>query len=99
MYPESDLVQGTDGFLYGTTVQNGSNTDDAGTVFRIDTLGNVTPLHIFTGADGANPYSRLIQSGDRNFYGTTLNGGTQTLALSSGWARQETHHAPFVHRR
>jgi uncharacterized repeat protein (TIGR03803 family) len=35
----------------------------------------VTTLHSFDNADGANPYSALLQASDGNFYGTTALGG------------------------
>jgi uncharacterized repeat protein (TIGR03803 family) len=72
---ESALVQGSDGNFYGTTALGGDN--HKGTVFKIDSAGNFTTLHSFSGSpnDGANPIAGLIQGSDGNFYGTTALGG------------------------
>ena len=72
---ESALVQGSDGNFYGTTARGGAN--HKGTVFKIDSTGNLTTLHSFSGfpSDGANPIAGLIQGSDGNFYGTTALGG------------------------
>src|SRR5215469_3840376 len=68
------LVRGNDGSFYGTTLYGG--LDDNGTVYRITPDGDFTTLYRFTGgADGANPFSALIQAGDGDFYGTTVTGG------------------------
>jgi len=75
--PEAGLIQGTDGALYGTTLNGGTNS--AGTVFRIGTNGTgYAPLYSFTGTggDGANPLAGLIQGADGALYGTTYYGGT-----------------------
>ena len=73
--PYADLVQASDGNLYGTTEYGGTNDD--GVVFRITTNGTPTPLYSFTGGrDGANPQGGLVQAGDGNLYGTTEDGGT-----------------------
>jgi uncharacterized repeat protein (TIGR03803 family) len=79
--PWAGLVQGSDGYLYGTTQTGGSNLYDYGTVFKISTNGVLTTLHSFTdgsGAipDGATPYGRLVQGSDGFLYGTTEQGGT-----------------------
>jgi len=42
-YPQANLLQGTDGWLYGTTTGGGDS--GAGTVFRISTNGVYTTLH------------------------------------------------------
>jgi uncharacterized repeat protein (TIGR03803 family) len=76
-YSLANLIQATDGNLYGTTSWDGTNL--GGTVFRISPTGNLTVLYNFCAqaecADGAQPYSGLIQGVDGNFYGTTLGGG------------------------
>jgi uncharacterized repeat protein (TIGR03803 family) len=73
--PQAGLVKGTDGNFYGTTEYGGTN--DVGTVFQIGTNGGLTSLYSFTGGnDGANPQAALVQGSDGNFYGTTVNGGT-----------------------
>jgi len=68
------LVQGSDGNLYGTTSQGGTN--GWGTVFKISTNGALTTLYSFTGGnDGSAPEGGLVQGNDGNFYGTTRFGG------------------------
>src|SRR5262249_22120761 len=73
--PLGELVQGADGYLYGTTA--GGGTYAAGTVFKISTSGTLTGLYSFTGNDdGQNPQAGLALGSDGNFYGTTQSGGT-----------------------
>jgi uncharacterized repeat protein (TIGR03803 family) len=68
------LVQGSDGYFYGTTPVGGTN--GYGTVFRISTNGNFTSLYSFSGGnDGHGPRAGLAQGGDGNFYGTTSGYG------------------------
>ncbi len=76
--PEAGLVQGSDGNLYGTTYYGGTNSDYAGTVFRISPSGSgYSVLHSFgSTGDGAMPVAGLVQGSDGNFYGTTEYGGT-----------------------
>jgi uncharacterized repeat protein (TIGR03803 family) len=79
--PEAGLVQGADGYLYGTTVYGGTNND--GTVFKISTNGVPAAFYDFGTVtdtngdplDGANPEAGLVQGADGNFYGTTYGGG------------------------
>ncbi len=73
-YPKGDLVQGSDGLLYGTTVHGGSNNQ--GTIFRVTTNGMLTVLISFDGTNGSHPMAGLLQGSDGNFYGTTAYGGT-----------------------
>lgn len=76
--PFDTLVQGTDGNLYGTTLQGGTSTAcsfGCGTVFKMTPTGTLTSLHSFDSTDGNTPYAGLVQGSDGNFYGTTNGGG------------------------
>lgn len=76
--PESGLVFGTDGNLYGTASLGGAN--GVGTIFSLSTGGAFTLLHTLVRAtDGANPSESLVQATDGDFYGTAQNGG------ADGW--------------
>jgi hypothetical protein len=44
-------------------------------VFKLDTTGNETVLHSFTGPDGQLPFHGLIRDAAGNLYGTTVLGG------------------------
>jgi uncharacterized repeat protein (TIGR03803 family) len=81
------LLQTSDGNFYGTTNVGGDlscnvpalasvNLYGCGVAFKMDPLGNVTVLHVFSGgpSDGSFP-SGLIQGKDGNLYGTTAYGG------------------------
>jgi hypothetical protein len=52
-------------------------------VFRISPSGSYTKLYSFVGplTDGAGPAAGLVQGSDGNFYGTTLQGGSNSAAL------------------
>jgi len=63
----SALIQGSDGYFYGTTAYNVSY----GSVFRMDASGNISYLHIFSDTEGHHPKFGVIQGGDGSFYGTT----------------------------
>ncbi len=78
--PTAELLLGTDGRLYGTTVSGGVNENDEptslGTIFVIDRAGtNFTRLHSFDGTVGSAPSSRLLQLGSDKFLGTVSSGG------------------------
>ncbi|MBK8499122.1 MAG: hypothetical protein IPL52_09955 [Flavobacteriales bacterium] len=70
------LVQGADGWLYGTGSQGGAN-NQSGTLFRYDPVTDVfTKLHDFDGADGGRtPYGGICEADNGWFYGTTYEGG------------------------
>ena len=71
--PAGRLIQGSDGLIYGATVNGGAL--GLGTVFSLDAAGALTMLHEFSGTDGANPNAGLTQGVDGRLYGTTTNGG------------------------
>jgi uncharacterized repeat protein (TIGR03803 family) len=81
--PSAGLFRGTDGNLYGTTYgpcpyedSGCTSASGYGTVFRLATDGSAfTALYNFTGPDGANPQTPVIQGTDGYFYGTTSRGG------------------------
>ena len=77
--PVGTLVEGADGFLYGTAEYGGS--DNYGTVFRtnLSSSATITLAEITGGVAGYYPQSDLIQATDGNFYGTTEQGGTNNL--------------------
>jgi uncharacterized repeat protein (TIGR03803 family) len=70
---DGNLVRDSAGNLYGTTPPGGFN--DFGAVFKIDTQGNDTVLHTFSGSDGKIPYKTLFLDEAENLYGTTYEGG------------------------
>lgn len=75
--PEAGLLEGGDGFLYGTTFAGGNS--NAGCVFRLQPDGGgYTVLKNFTGAggDGANPTAALVAGTNGLLYGTTAGGGS-----------------------
>ena len=74
--PYGGVVLGTNGNLYGTTVNGGAYGD--GTVFEVTPSGMETLLHSFDNndIDGFNPYAGLVTDQKTgNLYGTTINGG------------------------
>jgi uncharacterized repeat protein (TIGR03803 family) len=72
------LIQTSDGSFYGSTAIGGDlvscPADGCGTLFKSDSAGNVTVLHVFHGTDGYIP-TGLVEGSDGMFYGTTLAGG------------------------
>lgn len=79
--PEGDLLQASDGALYGTT-RLGSIAGSTGTIFKITTGGLLTNLHEFAPSEGAEPYAGLIEASDGRFYGTTFGSNAHHLGDS-----------------
>jgi uncharacterized repeat protein (TIGR03803 family) len=73
-FPQTGVLLGRDGNLYGTTKGGGVN---AGTVFKLTPNSVFTTLFSFS--SGISPYAKLIQANDGNFYGTTFNGGVNNF--------------------
>src|SRR5579872_3352807 len=62
------------GNLYGTTYFGGAS--NFGAVFKIDSSGNETILHGFTGGkDGQSPCAPLTRAANGDLYGTAIYGG------------------------
>jgi uncharacterized repeat protein (TIGR03803 family) len=72
--PNSLVVQGNDGFLYGTTRAGGSG--QYGVVYKLSKSGKLTLLHEFglDPNDGILLDAGLVAASDGNFYGTTIDG-------------------------
>jgi uncharacterized repeat protein (TIGR03803 family) len=82
--PVGNLVQDARSDLYGTTALGGSYR--FGTVFKLDSSGHETVLHIFTGAsDGGLPLAGLYLTPSGNLAGTAEVGGLEGGTM--GWAR------------
>jgi uncharacterized repeat protein (TIGR03803 family) len=72
--PVAGVVEGTDGALYGTAANGGTN--DSGGVFKVGKDGNnYANLRLFSGSDGQSPLAGLIRGSDGLLYGTAYAGG------------------------
>jgi uncharacterized repeat protein (TIGR03803 family) len=77
-YTPANVIQASDGNLYGTSESGGTAAD--GNVFRSTLAGAVTSLYSFCAAnsscpDGKFPEASVIQATNGNLYGTTSQGG------------------------
>lgn len=72
--PFCDLMQASDGNLYGMTHGGGSAGD--GTIFKCTLSGILTNIVSLSGSSGSGPYGGLVQASDGNLYGMTEYGGT-----------------------
>ena len=74
--PVANLLEGSDGYLYGTTREGG--VSGFGTVFRLSSRGDrFAILWDFWGPDwdGFRPFAALIEGSDGGLYGTAAGGG------------------------
>ena len=75
--PDSGVIGDFAGNLYGTTSKGG--VANLGVVYRIDSTGQETLLHSFTGEpDGADPVG-VIRDSAGNLYVTTNGGGASNI--------------------
>jgi uncharacterized repeat protein (TIGR03803 family) len=73
--PYGGVIRDSAGNLYGTTRYGGGA--DMGVVYKLDTAGQETVLHKFTGgADGGETFAGVVRDQSGNLYGTTTSGGT-----------------------
>ena len=79
--PQAGLIRAADGSYYGTT--SGGGAGGGGTIYRMvvgpNGMGGLTHtvslVHAFSGTDGSDSHSALLQDTDGSFYGTTAQGG------------------------
>jgi uncharacterized repeat protein (TIGR03803 family) len=69
----NQLVQATNGFLYGTTKSGGIY--GLGAAFGLSTNGALSTLFSFDGTNGGTPLAPLLQATDGFLYGTSAQGG------------------------
>jgi uncharacterized repeat protein (TIGR03803 family) len=86
VYPATQLVQGSDGNLYGVTT--GGVYPTLGTVFKFESGGTLTTLYNFCLQEigcpnGAYP-GGLMQDTSGTFYGTTHEGGLRDGCVGGG---------------
>ena len=85
--PMALVVANSQGDLYGAAAQAGY-----GSIFELDTNGNLKTLHQFDGTDGTEP-TTLVMAADGSLYGTTNGGGTYgwgtVFKISSAGSRWE----------
>lgn len=91
--PQSGLILGSAGNLYGTTSMGGNSSNPncghgCGVVFELASNGGVwtqTVLYAFSGgSDGATPMSSLVMDSAGNLYGTTSAGGVNSAYCAQG---------------
>ena len=76
-WPESALLWGSDGVLYGTLAE-GEEEEDLGKIFKINPDGSgFEVIHDFklNPRDGVHPLWGLVEGRDGALYGSTLTGG------------------------
>jgi uncharacterized repeat protein (TIGR03803 family) len=74
--PYAGVIRDSAGNLYGTTSSGGIGQEGGyGVVYKLDSAGNYTVLHTFTGgADGWGPEAGVNRDSAGNLYGTTSDG-------------------------
>jgi len=96
LWPVAGVVRDEQGNLYGTTPDGGDFTCNpyptppsfgCGIVFKLDSTGQETVLHTFTGigGDGEAPIGGLVRDDRGNLYGTTVWGGDLMSNGGSGY--------------
>lgn len=77
-FPQTGVIQSTDGSFYGTTILGGAY--DNGTIFKITPTGTLTTLYSVCSQsgcpDGNYLYAPLTQATDGNLYGIMQIGGS-----------------------
>lgn len=77
-FPETAMIQASNGNFYGTTSEGGSRIGNYGSAFEISPAGEFAEIHAFCvepGCEDGNIPNGLLQGTDGNLYGTTSYGG------------------------
>jgi uncharacterized repeat protein (TIGR03803 family) len=75
--PEGNIILDAAGNIYGAT--QGGTSYLGGTVYKLDSAGNLTVLHTFTGVpDALSPRLSPVRDAHGNLYGETDDGGGGT---------------------
>jgi uncharacterized repeat protein (TIGR03803 family) len=81
--PVGDLIQASDGNLYGVTQTGGAHA--AGSIFSLTLSGTLATVYSFCSqancADGQQPAAGVIEGADGNLYGTTRLGGANNAGV------------------
>jgi uncharacterized repeat protein (TIGR03803 family) len=74
-YPQSGLLKGNNGNLFGTTSSGGTNS--AGVLFEYNPANNAyLKRHEFIASTGSFPSGNIVQAPNGKYYGFTTAGGT-----------------------
>ena len=71
--PKGNLIQASNGKLYGMTATGGIN--GFGTAFSFDLTGGHSTLFHFNGSNAKKPYGSFVQAVNGKLYGLTSEGG------------------------
>jgi uncharacterized repeat protein (TIGR03803 family) len=81
--PYAGVIRDSAGNLYGTTYEGGAG--GKGTVYELDSAGNLTLLRGFTdGSGGINPQAGLVMDSAGNLYGTASYGAVSKCMNGCG---------------
>jgi len=93
--PAMQLVEGFDGYLWGTTTAGGSA--GAGTIFKLNkTTSFLSIVHSFDSAVAYEPWAGLALAPNGVLYGTTAYGGTDNLGNFFSISRSGSFKTPGV---
>ena len=81
--PRARLLEAPDGSFYGTTYLGGTNftgpQGNWGTVFQVQTNGDLRNVVTFNVTNGSSPATGILQASNGRLYGTTSDGGANDL--------------------
>ena len=86
IHPFNNLIQASNGKLYGMT-SDGGNATHSGVLFSFELTGNIyTKLIDFSTCNGVAPFGSLIEIGNRGLYGMTSGGGSSGFGNIFGYS-------------